>query len=249
MQIKHAASYDEASLIAANLIAAQIILKPDSTLGLATGSSPIGCYEELIQKHLIGEISFADIKTINLDEYRGIDKKHNQSYYFFMHDKLFNHVDIKPENVNFPNGMAQDGFSECLRYNEKIKEIGPIDIQLLGIGENGHIGFNEPGNQIEKETHIVTLAPSTINANARFFNDINEVPKEAFTVGIKTILEAKKIILIATGEKKAKIIRDALYGPVTTEVPASFLQLHNDVTIVLDSAAFSEINKLNIESE
>ena len=242
MRIYKAKDYNEMSRKAANIISAQIIMKPDAVLGLATGSSPIGTYKQLIDWYNKGDLDFSEIHSVNLDEYKGLDASNPQSYAYFMRHNLFDSVNIKPENTNIPNGLETDIEKECTRYNNIIKSLGGIDLQLLGIGNNGHIGFNEPGEAFEKETHCVKLTENTIQANARFFSSIGEVPTHAYSTGIKNIMQAKKILVVVSGEDKAAILKEVLYGPITPEVPASILQLHNDVTIVADAAALSKIN-------
>lgn len=226
---------------AAGIIAAQIKAKPDCVLGLATGSSPIETYRELIRLYQNGALDFSHVSTVNLDEYLGLGREDAQSYYCFMNEQLFRHVNIKSENTNIPDGMTTDIERECLRYEALIENLGGIDLQLLGIGHNGHIGFNEPSESFSTVTHCVDLKPSTIEANKRFFDSANDVPRQAISMGIQTILNEGKILLIASGPDKAAILREALLGPVTPEVPASILQLHNHVTIVADEAALSEI--------
>ena len=226
---------------AANIISAQIIMKPDCVLGLATGSTPIGTYEKLVKRYKKGDLDFSQVRTVNLDEYKGLTRDNDQSYYYFMHEHLFNHVNIPEESTNVPDGTASDGDSECVRYEALIRELGGQDLQLLGLGHNGHIGFNEPSDSFAKTTHCVDLQERTIEANKRFFASADEVPKQAYTMGIGTIMQAKKILIIASGEDKADIIRDAFFGPVTPRVPASILQFHPDVTLVADAAALSKI--------
>ena len=233
--------YDEMSRKAANLISAQVLTKPDSVLGLATGSSPIGTYKELIRRYEMGDLDFSSIRTVNLDEYKGLTRDNDQSYYYFMHEHLFDRVNIDPANTNVPDGTEPDAQKECARYEKLIESMGGVDIQLLGLGHNGHIGFNEPDSSFAKETHCVDLTESTIEANKRFFASADDVPRQAYTMGIGTIMKAKKILLIVNGEAKADIVAKAFFGPVTPEVPASVLQLHNDVVIVADSAALSKI--------
>ena len=225
-------SYEKLSRQAANIISAQVILKPRSVLGLATGSTPIGTYEQLIKWYKKGDLDFSHVSTVNLDEYVGLSPENDQSYRYFMNENLFNHINIKMERTNVPNGLAQDLDAECERYEKLIKTLGGIDIQLLGIGHNGHIGFNEPTDEFVKYTHAVDLKESTIKANARFFKDISEVPTKAITMGIKSIMNAKKILLIANGQDKKEIIEKAIFGPITPEVPASILQLHPDLTVI-----------------
>lgn len=241
MLIIKAKNYEDLSAKAANIMAAQITLKPDAVLGLATGSTPEGLYAKLIEKYNAGELDFSKIKTVNLDEYKGLTREHDQSYYYFMNDKLFNHVNIDKANTNVPDGTKEDGEAECARYEELIKSLGGIDIQLLGIGGNGHIGFNEPDASFIPDTHCVKLTDSTIEANSRFFASKDDVPKYAYTMGIGSIMKAKKILLVANGKGKADAIYKTVCGPVTPEVPASILQLHPDVTIVADEDALSLI--------
>lgn len=232
MKVIHATSYSDLSRKAANIISAQVILKPHSVLGLATGSTPIGTYKQLIEWYNKGDIDFSSAITVNLDEYVGLAPTNEQSYRYFMNENLFKHINVPIENTHVPSGLAKDMEEECVKYDALITNLGGIDLQLLGIGHNGHIGFNEPDNAFEKTTHIVSLGESTIQANARFFEDINEVPNKAITMGIKSIMQAKKILLIANGPDKKDIIEKALYGPVTPSVPASILQLHPDLTVI-----------------
>ncbi len=231
----------DASKNAAEVMAEVIKNKPDAVLGLATGSSPIGMYKELIRMNKAGEISFKDIKSVNLDEYVGLSADHDQSYAYFMHDNLFNHVDIKEENTNLPNGLAADPLAECKRYDSVIAEMGGIDIQLLGIGNNGHIGFNEPSDVFSKGTGLVDLTASTIDANSRFFASRDLVPTQALSMGVGQIMSAKKILLIALGKGKADILEKSLFGDVTPKVPASILQFAADVTVCADEEALSVI--------
>ncbi|MBQ8802631.1 MAG: glucosamine-6-phosphate deaminase [Tyzzerella sp.] len=243
MKIIKAADYNEMSRIAANILAAQITLKPNSVLGLATGSSPIGMYKELIKKYEAGDIDFSDISTVNLDEYKGLTRDNDQSYYYFMNDNLFDHVNIDKERTNVPNGMAEDPEGECVRYEALIKELGGVDLQLLGIGRNGHIGFNEPSDSFDKATHLADLEESTIEANKRFFASIDDVPRQAFSMGIGTIMSAKKIVVVASGSDKADAVKKAFTGPVTPQVPGSILQFHPDVTVICDAEAYAELEK------
>jgi glucosamine-6-phosphate deaminase len=239
MKIYKTNNYYEMSCKAANIIASQMTLKPDSVLGLATGSTPEGIYQQLIAKYLRGEIDFSNIQTVNLDEYVGLDKNDSQSYQYFMNKKLFSHVNIPENNYHLPNGMAKDSEEECKRYDKLIEDLGHVDLQLLGLGLNGHIGFNEPNTHFSKGTYLVALAKSTIDANSRFFENYEDVPRYALTMGIKSIMSAKKILLVVNGKSKAKILKEVITGRITPEVPASILQLHNDVTIVADSEALS----------
>ena len=241
MIIYEAKDYKDMSRKAANIISAQIIMKPNCVLGLATGSTPIGTYEQLVEWYHKGDLDFSKVTSVNLDEYRGLEKSNDQSYDYFMHEHLFDKVNIHPENVNLPDGMAEDAEKECKRYEELIRSLGGVDLQLLGLGHNGHIGFNEPGAAFEKETQCVNLTERTIEANKRFFASADDVPKQAFTMGIKTIMQAKKILVIASGEDKAEILKEAFFGPVTPAVPASILQLHNNVIVVGDQAVLSKL--------
>lgn len=240
MKIYKVKNYDEMSKKAANIIAAQVITKPDCVLGLATGSTPIGTYKNLIEKYENGDLDFSKVKTANLDEYRGLTKDVEQSYYYFMYNNLFKHVNIDMDNTNIPDGTAADSEKECARYEEVIKSLGGVDLQFLGIGHDGHIGFNEPCDEFEKATHCVNLTDMTIEANKRFFSSIDEVPRQAYTMGIGTIMNARKIILAVSGKDKAAILKQALYGPVTPLVPASILQFHPDVTVIADEDALPE---------
>ncbi|MCL1809441.1 MAG: glucosamine-6-phosphate deaminase [Clostridiales bacterium] len=237
MRIVKTKDYDEMSRKAANIFFAQIVLKPDSVLGLATGSSVLGLYENLTASFKCGDLDFSEVKTVNLDEYAGLDGKNDQSYRFYMDGNLFSKVNIKKENTNLPDGLAKDMAAECARYNSLIESFGGVDIQLLGIGHNGHIGFNEPDCCFIKGTHVVDLSVSTIKANARFFADEKDVPSQAYTMGIQNIMQAKRIVLCVSGSQKAKILREALFGDVTPQVPGSVLQLHPDLIVVADEEA------------
>lgn len=239
MNIIRAKDYQDMSRKAANIISAQIIMKPDCVLGLATGSTPVGTYRQLIEWYEKGDLDFSRVSTVNLDEYRGLIHIDPQSYYYFMQENLFDHVNIDKTATHVPDGTNPDAADACVKHEQIIKSLGGIDLQLLGLGNNGHIGFNEPGAAFEKETHLVDLAESTIRANARFFTSIDEVPKQAYTMGIRTIMQAKKILVVVSGESKADIVSRAFFGPVTPEVPASILQMHPDVTVVCDEAALS----------
>lgn len=241
MKIYKAKDYKDMSRKAANIISAQVIMKPNCVLGLATGSTPIGTYDQLVEWYNKGDLDFSEVTTVNLDEYKGLPRTNDQSYYYFMHQHLFDRVNIDPERTNVPNGMEPDAEKECGRYEELIRSLGGVDLRLLGLGHNGHIGFDEPGEAFEKETHCVELTESTIEANKRFFASADDVPKQAYTMGIKTIMQAKKILIVVNGENKADIVERAFFGPVTPEVPASILQLHNDVTLVGDEAALAKI--------
>lgn len=239
MRIIRAKDYQDMSRKAALLIMAQVIMKPNCVLGLATGSSPIGTYEKLVEWYKQGEVDFSSVRTVNLDEYRGLPKSNPQSYDYFMREHFFDHVNIKPENTHLPDGEAADPNAECFRYDGIIKSVGGIDLQLLGCGHNGHIGFNEPSDYFAKGTHLVTLAQSTIEANKRFFDSIDDVPRQAFSMGIQTIMSARKIVIIISGKDKADTVARAFYGPVTPQMPASILQLHPDVDAVVDEPALS----------
>ena len=237
MRIIVCENYEEVSKKAAQMILSQVTLKPNSVLGLATGSTPIGMYENLVSHNKKGDIDFSEVRTFNLDEYYKLPKENDQSYHYFMYKNLFDHININPENIHIPNGMTDDVDAECERYDELIKEAGGVDIQVLGIGNNAHIGFNEPTINFEKGTHLVQLEDSTIEANSRFFDNIEDVPKKAITMGVGSIFKSRKIMLIATGENKAEAIYNTVYGKVVPEVPASILQFHSDIVLILDKEA------------
>lgn len=241
MNLIKAGNYEEMSRKAANLIMAQVTLKPDSVLGLATGSTPTGTYQQLIEYYKQGNLDFSGVRTVNLDEYRGLSQEDPQSYYYFMQKNLFSHVNLAPGASFIPDGMNDDAEAVCADYEEKIRALGGVDLQLLGLGNNGHIGFNEPAEVFEKGTHCVDLTQSTIEANARFFQSVDEVPTQAYTMGIQTIMRAKKILVIVNGEGKAEILKKAFFGPVTPQVPASILQMHPDVTVIADEAACGKL--------
>ncbi|HEX3078053.1 MAG TPA: glucosamine-6-phosphate deaminase [Lachnospiraceae bacterium] len=243
MVIYKARDYKDMSRKAANIISAQVIMKPDCVLGLATGSSPIGTYLQLIEWYQKGDLDFSKVRTVNLDEYKGLTKDNPHSYYYFMKNNLYSKVNIKEANAYIPDGMADDDELECERYNQIIQRLGGIDLQLLGLGHNGHIGFNEPGGAFELGTHCVALEESTIKANSRLFDRPEEVPRYAYTMGIKTIMLAKKILVIVSGEDKAEIIKAAFTGPATPSIPASILQMHPDVILVGDEAALSSLER------
>lgn len=230
-------TYEDMSRVAAEQIEAVIADDPSCVLGLATGSTPIGLYADLVADCAVGKVSFANVTTFNLDEYRGLAHDHDQSYHYFMADNLFNHVDIDPARTHVPDGFDPDADAACAAYEEAIEAAGGIAIQLLGLGHNGHIGFNEPADSFPVTTHCVELTESTIQANSRLFDSIDEVPREAYTMGIGTIMKARKILMVVSGEDKAAILEQSLFGPVVPEVPASALQLHPDVTVVCDAAA------------
>ena len=233
-------NYDEMSLEAGKIVIQQIKSKSDSILGLATGSTPVGLYKELIKAYEAGEISFKDVKSFNLDEYYPIKKSNDQSYYYFMNDNLFSHVDIKLENTDIPNGEANDASAECLSYEERIASSNGVDVQILGIGQNGHIGFNEPDEYLDSITHLTGLTQNTIEANSRFFDSIDDVPKAALTMGIGTILKARKIILLASGANKREAIEALKDTRLTCNCPATMLKLHNDVIVICDKEAYGE---------
>ncbi len=239
MNILIVKDYNEMSRKAANIVVSQIILKPDSVIGLATGDTPKKMYEEIVELYNNGDVDFAQVKTFNLDEYYGLRKENPESYYYYMMENLFNHVNINKENINIPNGMAENIERECEEYEKRIEKAGGIDLQVLGIGRNGHIGFNEPDLKFEGKTHLVKLDEDTIKANSRFFDSIEEVPKLAISMGIKTIMHARKIILLASGKEKSEAIYKAVNGKITPELPASVLQLHPDVTLIVDKEAAS----------
>lgn len=239
-------NYDLLSKKAAQIVGSQMILNPKSILGLATGSTPIGMYKNLIKMYEEGLIDFSKTTTFNLDEYYQLPINNDQSYHYFMDENLFNHININRENIHIPNGMADDIDAECVLYDKMIDDNG-IDIQVLGIGNNAHIGFNEPTINFNKGTHIVTLDESTREANARFFNSLDEVPTKAITMGTGSIFKSKKILLLASGANKAEAIYNTVHGKVTPEVPSSILQFHKDVIIILDKEAASLLNEDDYE--
>lgn len=239
MRLIRAKDYQDASRKVANIISAQVILKPDCVLGLATGSSPLGAYSQLIQWCEKGDVDFSKTKTVNLDEYVGLAADHDQSYAYFMHHNFFDHINIDPNNTNLPNGTEADAAKECSRYDKVIRDLGGVDLQLLGIGANGHIGFNEPADAFSTGTNRVDLTASTIDANSRFFENKDLVPHQAYTMGMMAIMQAERIVMIATGANKAQAVYDAFCGPVTPQMPASILQLHPDFVLVADEAALS----------
>lgn len=241
MEIFKYKNYDEASKAAANIVIREIIKKPNMILGLATGTSPIGLYENLIEAYKDDIISFKQVKTYNLDEYVGIDKDHPQSYHYFMHHYLFDHIDIRPENIHIPANNSENAEEMAEAYNRKLFG-NQRDLQILGIGKNGHIGFNEPGSGLGRQTFKVKLDQQTRKDNSRFFESIDDVPEYAITMGIKNIMYAKKILLIALGESKADAVYKMAYGEVSEDFPASILQLHPDITVIVDEAAASKLN-------
>ena len=231
-------NYDEVSAQAAKIIASQIILKPDCVLGLATGSTPIGTYQKLIEMNKSGYIDFSEITTFNLDEYYPIKQSNDQSYNYFMKENLFNHINIDQNKTFIPNGEAIDAELECEQYEKKIFEHGGVDLQVLGIGQNGHIGFNEPSENLKSKTHITELTEDTIDANARFFTSRDEVPTKALTMGISTILSAKTIIILASGKGKHDVVKELVTEYINTQLPASILKVHSAVVLICDKAAF-----------
>ena len=240
MKVVVCENYQEMSRVAADLVAEVITARPDCVLGLATGSTPVGMYDELVRRYEAGELDFSAVRSVNLDEYYPIDPENSQSYRYFMNKNLFDRVNIDKANTAVPNGSAADPEAECRAYEEKIARLGQVDIQVLGIGQNGHIGFNEPDEALHPLTHLTALTESTIRANARFFSEDEVIPTSALTMGIGTILRAKKIIILANGEAKADAIATLLSGMLTTACPASFLNLHEDVVVICDRAAMSK---------
>ena len=232
MEIIKVNSYEELSAKAASIICAQVVLKPDSVLGLATGSSPVGTYKKMIEKCEKGEVDFSRVRTVNLDEYVGLEGTHPQSYRYFMNTNLFDHINIDKNNTRVPCGVAADIAKECAEYDAYIESLGGIDLQVLGIGIDGHIGFNEPDYCFTKPTHEVSLDPSTIDANARFFESRDDVPRKAITMGMGAIMGAKKIVFVANGKAKKDIVEKAFSGQIVPEIPASILQLHPNCTVI-----------------
>lgn len=241
MKIIIANDYEDMGKKAANILASQVYLNSKTILGLATGSTPISMYQRLVKIHKEDDLDFSNVTTFNLDEYVGISENDINSYHYFMFNNLFNHINLKRENIHIPNGKSENLQKECDEYEKMIKNSGGIDLQVLGIGLNGHIGFNEPDSKFEALTHVVKLKENTINANSRFFKSIDDVPRYAISMGIKTIMNSRKIILLASGSNKAEIIEKTVYGDITPQVPASILQLHPDVTLILDSEASKNI--------
>ena len=222
----------EIACLGADMIAEVVKAKPEAVLGLATGSSPVPMYGELVRRYKAGELDFSTVRSVNLDEYYPLAPDNDQSYRYFMNEHLFKHVNIDMDKTNVPSGVAADPQAECERYDALIESLGGTDLQLLGIGHDGHIGFNEPDDHFEIATHIVELDPQTIEANARFFDSIDDVPRSAITMGMKAIMSAKKVLLIASGQDKQEILHKALFGPITAKDPASILQLHPDLTVI-----------------
>ncbi|MDI6884031.1 MAG: glucosamine-6-phosphate deaminase [Hadesarchaea archaeon] len=243
MKVFVAKDYDEMSKRAAKLIANSIRNKPNIILGLATGGTPMGCYKELIRMYKEEGLDFSKVVSFNLDEYVGLPSTHSQSYRYFMDENLFRHVNIKMENTHVPDGLSDDPEKTCKEFEEAIKRAGGIDLQLLGIGSNGHIAFNEPGSPFNSRTRVVSLSEQTIKDNARFFKSIDEVPRQAISMGMETIMEAREIVLLASGEGKADAVAKSLEGSITTEVPASVLQKHPNCTFILDEASASKLTR------
>lgn len=237
MKILVCKDYEELSLKSAEIIVNQINQKKDSVLGLATGGTPVGMYKELVKSYREGKVDFGKVITFNLDEYYGVDHENINSYHYYMNTNFFDHVNVERKNINIPNGMSKDIEKECREYDEKIQNMGGIDLQVLGVGLNGHIGFNEPAKELMSGTHITDLTKETINANARFFEDISQVPTRAITMGMATILRSKKIVVLINGKNKSKIFDKITGKKITTQIPATLLQLHPDVTIVVDEQA------------
>lgn len=241
MDIIKVKNYEEMSRVAADIIAETIKAHPTGVLGLATGSTPIGTYQNLVKMYRDGKLDFSGLRTVNLDEYRGLPRENDQSYYYFMHKNLFDSVNLKKDASNLPDGSNPDADAECVRYEKLVESLGYADLQLLGIGRNGHIGFNEPADVFEVNTHCVKLTRSTIDANKRFFASEADVPREAYTMGIGTIMKARKVLILASGKDKAWAVKNSFFGPVTPNVPASILQFHQDVVVVADEDAMSEV--------
>lgn len=239
IRIVRARDYEDMSRKAANIISSQIILKPNCVLGLATGSTPVGAYQQLVEWYKAGDLDFSQVSTYNLDEYRGLTHDDPQSYHYFMNDNLFNHVNIDIESTHVPDGSNPDADAACAEYDAMVAAAGYPDLQLLGIGNNGHIGFNEPDDHFSYGTHCVDLTESTIEANSRLFEKIEDVPRQAYTMGIHTIMSARSILVVANGEKKAQAVHDMCFGPITPSCPASILQLHSNVILVADEPALS----------
>lgn len=247
MKVIIAKNYDEMSAAAAQIIKDLVNLKPNCILGLATGSTPVGMYKHLIEYNMNNQVDFSKVTTFNLDEYLGLHGSHPQSYRYFMDSNFFNHVNIDKSNTFVPNGIAENIDEECLSYDRRISEAGGIDLQVLGIGNNGHIGFNEPSDTLYVGTHAAKLKEDTIAANSRFFNSIEEVPTSALTMGVGGIMKARQIILLASGTAKAEIIGNLVNGKINTHIPASLLQIHSNVTVIVDEAAGAQLLKKSTE--
>lgn len=240
MKIVKVKDYEDMSDKVCDIFIERLNTLQHPVFGLATGSTPKGLYKRLVQQYKEDKISFKKATFFNLDEYIGLNKNHPSSYTYYLNERLYNHIDVPPEQIHLPNGMAKDLKKECLHYEKLIQNANHIDLQILGIGVNGHIGFNEPGTSFNSRTDVVQLTQSTINVNSRFFNSIEEVPKQAITMGIGTIMESKEIIMLISGEHKADALQQTIYGDVTEDFPASVLQTHENVTIIADTAAFGE---------
>lgn len=249
MKIIVAKDYKELSKKAAKIIADEVIANPNVILGLATGSTPIGTYKELVNMHNEEDLDFSKVVSFNLDEYYGLNSEHEQSYRYFMNENLFNHININNKNTYIPNGMVENIENECKRYDQLVEEKGGIDLQLLGIGGNGHIGFNEPDEELSINTHLVDLAEHTIKANSRFFNSLEEVPKKAITMGLGGIMKAKKVLVLVSGIDKAEIIGKIINGKCSTKVPASILQMHPQATLIIDEEINEYLKKNNLLEE
>jgi glucosamine-6-phosphate deaminase len=247
MKLQMTMTKDDVSQLAADMIQQIVKDRPQAVLGLATGSTPIATYQELIRRYQNGQIDFSQVKTFNLDEYYGLDSHHPQSYHSFMRENLFNHINIKEENIHIPSGTPENVVTYCRAYEQRIEEAGGIDLQILGIGRNGHIGFNEPSDELQPDTHLVQLASETIEANARFFERKEDVPRYAITMGIQTILQAKSLLLLVIGKEKAKIVQKLFDSGITTDIPASFLKLHPNVSVLVDQEAGSQVRELEIK--
>ena len=245
MEIKPISSYSKMSKLAAKIVAGQIINKPKMVLGFATGSTPLGMYRELVKLYKKSKLDFSKVTTFNLDEYLGLSPEHPQSYHYYMYENFFNHVNIEEKNIHIPKGDTKDPVQECLNYEKEIEKVGGIDLQILGIGINGHVGFNEPNINLEAKTHVIQLSDDTIKANSRFFKNLDEVPKKAITMGMATIMKSKRIILMAWGVEKKKPILKVISGHIATDVPASLLQVHNDVILIVDKKIYSSSTVTN----
>lgn len=243
MRIISVANYNAVSFHVARLISAQVLLKPTSVLGLATGSSPVGAYQQLIADCKDNLLDFSKIRSVNLDEYWGMEPTHDQSYRYFMNENLFDHINIDIKNTYTPDGLAKDAQTECDAYSKRIEDLGGIDLQLLGIGGNGHIGFNEPGDHFSCGTHLEELTAATREDNKRFFSSLEDVPTHAITTGIRDIMQARSVVMIASGANKAQAVQDLVQGKITPQCPASILQLHPNFTLVADMQALSLVNQ------
>ncbi|SFD55158.1 glucosamine-6-phosphate deaminase [Bacillus sp. OV194] len=244
MKIIEVADYEEMSRVSAQIMLEKVKSQEHVTLGLATGGTPLGTYKELVRDHEENGTRYDHVHTYNLDEYVGLSSSDPESYHSYMCEHLFNRVSIPLDQTNIPNGSAEELLQECLRYDSLIESIGGVDLQLLGIGQNGHIGFNEPGTPFSSKTHVVDLTPSTLEANAEYFTDLSKQPTRALTMGISTILQSKEILLLASGEKKQDALFHLLHGEITETVPASALNMHGNVTIIADSQALKLVNSL-----